>query len=273
MSVVIGLGTVACKIAQNFSQYPQYKIYSYDVADNDYVNYKPIPNCASHENYERCKLKFDIRSREKDVIFIVCGAGKSSGLCLRMLEKLKNKNIDVLYIKPDIDILSERAAMRERLTSQVLQQYARSALLRSVTMIDNLSVSSVVGDVSVAEYWDTINQTIVSTYHMINVFKNSHSDLSTFSDLPVTARINTIGIVADNEDKLFYPLLMAREKLYYYAISKKTMDEEKGLYNKITDSIKAKSEDKVRCSFGIFPTNYEVDYVYTLQVSSLIQGE
>ena len=66
---------------------------------------------------------------------------------------------------------------------------------------------------------------------------------------------------------------MPREKLYYYAISKKTMDEEKGLYNKITDSIKAKSEDKVRCSFGIYPTNYEVDYIYTLQVSSLIQGE
>ena len=273
MSVVIALGSVACKVARNFSQYPQYKVYSYDVSDNQYVNYKQIPNCMSHENYERCKFKFDIRTRDKDVIFIVCGAGKSSGLCLRMLEKLKNKNIDILYIKADVDILSERAQMRERLTNQVLQQYSRSGLLRSITMIDNLSVSQIVGDVPVADYWDVINQTIVSTYHMINVFKNSHSDLSTFSDLPETARINTIGIVLENEDKLFYPLLMPREKLYYYAISKKTMDEEKGLYNKITDSIKAKSEDKVRCSFGIFPTNYEVDYVYTLQVSSLIQGE
>ena len=40
------------------------------------------------------EFKFDIRSKEKDVIFIVCGAGKSSGLCLKMLEKLKNKNIE-----------------------------------------------------------------------------------------------------------------------------------------------------------------------------------
>ena len=273
MSIVVGLGTVACKIAQKFSQYPQYKIYSYDIEDNKYRNYKPIPKCETHESYEKCNLKFDIRSKEKDVVFIVCGAGKTSGLCLRMLEKLKNKNIDVLYIKPDVDILSEKACQRERLTNQVLQQYARSGLLKSITMIDNSSVSQIVGDVAVSDYWQVINETIASTYHMINVFKNSHSDLNTFSDLPITARIKTIGIVLENEDKLFYPLLMPREKLYYYAISKKTMDEEKGLYNKITDSIKAKSEDKVRCSFGIYPTNYEVDYIYTLQVSSLIQGE
>lgn len=125
-----------------------------------------------------------------------------------------------MYIKPDLDILSERAQLRDRVTNQVLQQYARSGLLRSMTMIDNSQLSKIVGDVPVTEYWNVINETIVSTYHMINVFKNSKSDLNTFSDLPQTARINTIGIVADNEDKLFYPLLMPREKLYYYAISK-----------------------------------------------------
>jgi len=99
--------------------------------------------------------------------------------------------------------------------------------------------------------------------------------MSTFSTLPVSTKISTLGIVdvETGQENLFYDLAHPREKLYYYAINEEDLQKESGLFKKIINQVKSKSEPGVRSSYSIFSTRYDDNYVYTIHHTSLIQGE
>ena len=112
---------------------------------------------------------------------------------------------------------------------------------------------------------------------MLNVFQYTEPILSTFSDPGETSKIATLGVVNYRtlNEKLFYDLRKPRLKKYYFGMSEKTLNEEKDLLHKIRNYVREKAEVEEKCTacFAIFPTNYEQDYVYTLQYASLIQEE
>ena len=111
---------------------------------------------------------------------------------------------------------------------------------------------------------------------MLNIFINSEPLMSTFEKPLESARISTLGIfnLENNEEKLLFPLIFPRERLYYYAIGNERLETERGLYKKILSLVKERTDgDKVKCSYGIYPTEYEDDYVYSITHSSFIQGE
>ena len=275
MTLVIGLGKAGCNIAKYFGRYPQYDILSIDIEDNNYENFRRYPSFTNHNDYDSYKPELEFDNNSSDVIFITSGAGRISGASLRILELLKGRSITILYIKPDLEILSKAAKLRERLTFHVLQQYTRSGVFSRMVVIGNAAVENVVGDVPINKYWDKINETIASTFHMINVFNNSTPEVTTFSNIPDTARIQTIGLtdIEKGEDALFYPLQEEREKLYYYAVSSDSLENKPGLYKKITSQVKSKATENSRCSFSIYSTKYEEDYAYSLYASSIIQEE
>ena len=274
-TLVIGLGSAGCKIAKYFSVYSQYEILSIDTGNNDYENFVEYPKFDNHEFYDNHEPNLEISSGDGNVLFITCGAGKISGASLRILEELEGNNITVLYIKPDLDMLTEEAKKTERITFQVLQQYARSDLLERVVVVDNSMVEKIIPEVPLNMYWNSINETIASTFHMINVFSNTQPEITTFSTIPETARIQTIGFsdLEKDSDVLFYSLQNQREKLYYYAINEDTLENEPGLYKKITKQVKMKKSKNLRTSFSVYSTKYDLNYVYVLCAASSIQEE
>ena len=64
----------------------------------------------------------------------------------------------------------------------VFQQYARSALLKRVFLISNHHLENIIGNVPIVGYFDKLNEILVSTLHMINVFKNSEPILGRIED-------------------------------------------------------------------------------------------
>ena len=67
---------------------------------------------------------------------------------------------------------------------------------------------------------------------------------------------------------------MPREKLYYYAINNRKLDKEKGLRKKIMAQLKDKLiSEEIHISYGIYPTEYNEDYVYTVAHATLVQGQ
>jgi hypothetical protein len=275
VSVVIGLGRAGCEIANKFSNYSQYDVVSIDTENNNYENFRQLPVLDSHQHYDDSFSNLALLSFDDDVIFITCGAGRVSGASLRILEGLKELAITLVYIKPDLKTIDTTAQKIENLTNQILQQYTRSGVFNRMIMIDNSMIEEIVGDVPIPQYWDRVNETIASTIHMINVFDNSRAEISTFSQLPITARIQTVGLVnlENGEEKLFFDLQGAREKLYYYALNKNSLENEPGMYSKITKQVKSKHQDGVRSSFAVYSTEYNTNYVYALHAATLIQDE
>ena len=122
--------------------------------------------------------------------------------------------------------------------------------------------------------FDKLNQTIVSVFHMINVYNHNEPVNDTFSGIHETHRISTIGIsdLKDGEPKLFFPLKKISDMRYYYAINKQRLRTDGKLFAKIKKQVTERAEEELKTSYGIFSTSYNNDYVYMVCSTPIIQG-
>jgi hypothetical protein len=159
----------------------------------------------------------------------------------------------------------------------VFQEYARSALFDRVILVDNQTLSAIVGPVPVLKYWDSLNSVLASTYHMINVFDHSRPVFTTFSNKINTARLTTLGHYPwtseeKNEEKMFFSLDFPREKRYYYAVPQKMLEEDENLMAIIQKQVKdAVEHDRMKVAYAIYSTQYDQPYVYCEGYSTLVQ--
>ena len=279
MQNIIGLGSAGCNIAKSFAKYPEYTIRTIDCVEPSGGEHFRIKRCDSHEEYEKAVPDMsDFFSHIKgmdEVLFIIGGSGEISGASLAILQQIGHAKLHVLYIKPDISLLSELGRLRERLVYNVLQEYARSGKFERIVLIDNPKLDETIGGAPVIGYYDELNKMIASTIHMVNVFDHSDPEIGTISTPLEVSRIITIGMmnIESGEEKLFFPLTNSREKSYYYAINHEKLKKDKELYKGITVQMKNKVEDGgTRVTYGIYSTNYTSNYCYVVARSSMIQG-
>jgi hypothetical protein len=272
---IIGIGQAGCKIAEKLENYTQYKKFYIDVENNGYTNFYAVKHQNSHQDYEKNYKKINIKACKGETTIILSGAGDISGCVLRLLEQLKGNTISIIYIKPDESPLSESQNTKDRVVSQVLQQYARSGKLKRLYLISNKMIEEVVGDLSIKNYWEQINNVIASTFHMANVFANTEPLLKNLATVPETARISTFGVVnyKTGSEKLFYDLKFPRSKSYFYNLNETALDGEKDTLNKIRSFVNERAEEKVSVGFSIYPTDYKENYVYSKYDASLVQEQ
>lgn len=276
MNTIIALGGAACNIAEKFLQYPQYSVYLIDSEKRKTeANFKKIAARDSHEEYEkRCPaMKSFFKNIKGSVLFIVTGSGDISGASLKILSYLKHCRINILFIRPDLDLRSDGQAMQNKIVFQILQQYARSGTFERLYVVDNLNLESILGELPVIGYYEKLNYLVSSTVHMLNIYSNINSVINTFSTPLKIARISTFGLidVSTGEEKLFYDLQYPREKLYFYAINEEKLISDSSLMRTVTKQVKDKSSEKLNVSYGIFSTNYDQDYGYVISHATYIQ--
>ena len=285
METVIGLGSAGCHIVDEFAKYDQNEVYKVDTGldglmETRYGNFpeKGIYSLAKQpgpEEYEaNCPdMSYYFKNIKGEVLFIVGGSGDVSGASLAILEQLRHCEINILYIRPDIELLSPKKKAHERASFNILQEYARSAVFKRIFLIDNSMVEDHLGDVPLVGYYSRLNELIVSTIHMINVYNHLKPLAHTFSEPHETARLSTVGLadLKTGESKLFFPLDNLREMRYYYAINKEKLKSDGSLSKKIKTQVKESSSENTAVSYGIYSTQYKEDYVYTMGHSSIIQ--
>lgn len=272
---VIGLGKPGCNIAREFEKYSQYRVFYVDCEDDDYPKFLKISKQKSHEDYESKYKKLNLSKCKGPTTLILSGAGNISGVVLRLLEQIKENEVTILYIKPSPGDLGAQARIRDRITFGVLQQYARSNLLKGLYVVDNKMVESVLENISIADYWKDINNVISSTYHMLSVFKNTEPILTNLSPVPATSKIGTFGVMnfeSFNQRK-FYTLDKPRSKRYFFGVNEQTLKEGSDLLTKIRAFTEENKEDKVDSGFAIYQTNYDYNYAYCVEYATLIQEE
>tara|TARA_R100000152_G_C6775573_1_gene204059 strand:+ start:1149 stop:1988 length:840 start_codon:yes stop_codon:yes gene_type:complete len=276
---VIGLGSAGCAIADAFAVYPQYNIFKIDVGlkglkKDGIFNFPKLNGFEEHE--EKCpSFKSFFKSVTGDVIFVLAGSGKISVACLKILEALKDCNVHVVYIRPDLELLSGAAKQAERICFNILQEYARSGLLARITLIENKKVQEILGPMPLRSIMPSINNHIVSTIHMNNVFQRGEPDFSVEGEVSDIARISTYGLVdvQSGEEKWFFSLDNVVEKGYIYAISSDDVENDGELLGRVTTQVKERSEDgAVNVSFSIHSTEYEQNLCYATAKTHILQG-
>ena len=278
MQTVIGLGKAGCNIADHLSQYPQYQIKKIDVGLKKTKSTFGLKHQDSPELYESTQLPKGINNFLEGVMsetLFITSCGSVSGASLKILQKIHGKTkIRVMYILPQEDDLVGQKLLQNRLLFNVFQEYARSGLLDRVFLVDNSKLSGIIGPVPIMKLWDSLNNLVATTYHMLNVYQNTQPVMTTQTKRIDTARVSTFGLLdsKNNEEKMFFELDIPREKSYYYGVPKKQLEEDPNLMEVIRGNLKSNIEhEKMKTTYSVHSTDYNELIAYCEKSSTLIQ--
>ena len=263
MISIIGLGNAASRIAEKFRATKNYNVYTLnsEVEKNSKYKFK-LKSYETPEEYEQNipNLKKFFSATDEQIQFFVVGSSFSSNYSLGALEQLRDKNVDVIYIQPDSELMTGVPKMLDKIVFSILQQYSRSGLLNSFTVLSNTMIEKSIGNIPIKTYYDKINESIFSTVHYVNYFNHAEPEIGMTSKPLDINRIRTLGLlnVKNLQEKWFYELDMERDICYYLCINKERLEKEGGLHKKIVDLLKNKPKNAFRrISYAIYETEYQ----------------
>jgi len=276
MISIIGLGNAASAIADLFSDIAQYNVFKLNssIKKNSKYNFK-LKTFDKPEEYEENipNLKKFFSNTAQHVQFILVGGSFSSNYSLGILEQLKDKKVDIIYVQPDTELLTGYPVLIENVTFGVLQEYTRSGLFNSITLFSNLNIESSLADVSIKTYYESLNNFIFSTVHHLNYFLHSEPEIGQVARPAEINRIRAIaGLNMKNlQEKWFFDLDIPRELCYYLAINTERLETEGGLHKKIVDMLKEKPKNAFRkISYAIYETPYH-DFGFCVAHTNVVQ--
>ena len=278
MISIIGLGNAASAIAEEFADTSNYNVYLMNSNVSRASKYKfKLKKYDKPEEYEENipNVKKFFKDIDNDVQFIVMGASYSSNYALGILEQIKDKKVNVFYIKPDTELLTGVPRLIEKAVFGILQEYARSGLLNSITLFSNLNLENILQNVPVKDYYDTLNSSIFSTMHYLNFFEHTEPEIGQVSKPSEINRIRSIAMLNMKtlEEKWCFPLDIDRELCYYMCINEKRMREEGGLHKKLVNILKEKPRNAFRkISYAIYETSLEQDFGFCISHTNAIQN-
>jgi hypothetical protein len=278
LKAILGIGTAGSNVVRQLEEYKAYKSYTICTENEKTTKYSfALPELSGPEEYESMdmkKLQKWLSTIESDFTVFLCGASNSSGITLKALHFLHQRGVkmDIVYFVPETEVLSEEKTLSERAVRGILQNYARSGLFGNICLVSNLRLEEIAGSTNVFDYYTQINHVFVSTYYMLDVFKNTKAITSTFKRPKESCRISTLGLSSLNgEDNVFFPFKQEVDVVYYYGINEEKLKTEENLFRTITNKVKSRITEETKVSFGIYPTQYEDDYIYVEYFSPKIQ--
>jgi len=278
LKTILGIGTAGSNVVRQLGEYKTYKPYTICTENQKTTKYHfNLPSLDGPEEYEEMnmsKLTKWLGTIEKSCTVFICGASNSSGITLRALHSLHQRGVkmEVVYFMPETEVLSEEKTLQERACRGILQNYARSGLFEKICLVSNLRLEEIAGSTNVFDYYSQINHVFTSTYYMMDVFRNTKPITSTFKRPKESCRITTIGLGSlEKDDLMFFPCNREVEVVYYYGINEEKLKTEENLFRTITNKVKSRITDETKVSFGIYPTQYEDDYIYVEYFSPKIQ--
>lgn len=279
MDKVIGLGTMGCGIAEEFTAYPEYRVYKIgtNLASRGNLIVAPQKDMAAYEvATDTDEVVGYLRSIRKgdEVLFIVAGSEPIAGMSLAILEQIKDASVTVLYVAPDAEVSSDEQIANHRIVSGVLQEYARSGVFRRIFLTSRSILEEIVGDVAIRDHEKKINNFISYITTMINYCDHIDPVISNKEDPALTSRIGTFGISSlevDADIVYLYNLTAAQDIHHYYAIPASDLDEKVGLLRDIKTRIRRFTSADINTSFSVYSTTFADPVVLVTAFSEDIQ--
>ena len=276
MISIIGIGNGASAIAQKFKDTPQYNVYLLNDKVSRTSKYKfKLKRFEHPEEYEANPpdLKKFFSDVDDHVQVFIMGSSYSSNYALTVLEQIKDKKVDVFYIKPDTALLTGMPQLIEKVGFGVLQEYARSGNFNSITIFANVNIEEALGELPIKTYFDQLNSSIFSTAHYLNFFEHTEPEVGVMAKPAEINRIRTVAILnmKNLEEKWLFDLDIARDLCYYLCINNERLEKEGGLHKKIVDTLKDKPRNAFRkISYAIYETEH-TDFGFCVAHTNVVQ--
>ena len=277
MISVVGIGNAASRVASLFKETNNYDVYllNSSVKRSSKRQYK-LKSFENPEDYEEnipdlAKFFSEIST---DVQVIIAGSSYSSNYSLGILSQIKDKNIEVFYIKPDSELMTGNNKLIDNLVFGVLQEYARCGLLKSFTVISNLEIEKSLDNIPIKKYYESINSTIFSMIHYVNYFTHAEPEIGMVSKPLEINRIRSYGALSPKnlEEKWFFELDTPRDVCYYICINQETLETDGTLHRRLVDILKNKPRNTFqRVSYAIYETPHQADFGFCVAHTNVIQ--
>lgn len=240
------------------------------------ITAKDFPKkCSKVEEYEKFCPNFSKRLKFSDdeCWVALCGSGKTPGCTLRVLETIKNKKINIIYICPDLSICNSIQLKRNKVIFNVLQEYARSGLLNRVYLFSNKSILDIIGDQPIITMHSMINKQIANCIETIQWFKDQSPTMGSWHEPKNISRICTlsVGNFKKNDEKTLFPVDNLTETGYIYSISKTQLEKNKDLLKTIKEKILKDKDNNIVSSFVIYSSEHKESFFYSLKFTHIIQ--
>ena len=269
---IIGLGKAGCSISDMFNQYTQYNVFTLDTTEN--CSYK-IPRQPSAELYDANPMDLsDMVSKmdDEDTYFILCGSGKIAACSLWILQQIKDKKVNIVYVDPEPSTVDQKGKLRNRAHYHVLQEYTRSGVFNKMFLFENALISDVIGKTSILNYFPKINQFIATAIHWMNIYNNTDTVFDTFRDEFVSSRICSFGVVNIETKQVTDTFLLenCNQIKYFYGVNRIVIENDENLLDNLNEITTSDTENK-SVSYGVYSTDLEQGFSFALKSSSEIQ--
>ena len=273
MKSVITIGTAAVHFGNFLESYPEYTLYSFNHTGAEFS----VPIFSDIERYEDPirGLKKYLSTVADDVVCVISGGELVSLITLQVLEKIKNKNIEIVYLQPSLDMLNKTCVLVHNLVQGVLQEMTRSHVFQMFYLFDLGCVKNVTPDVVLGEIEKTVAQSCATHFHTFNWLSSQESDFGLNEDKIKNATISTLSYCDFNLTKVtdLGRLLFIREQEVFYGIPEKQVKEDTTLYDKILKSFKDFKKENIRTSFNVCSVPFENEVVYIKNSTTAVQNK
>ena len=206
----------------------------------------------------------------------VCGSSFSANYTLAILQQIRDREIEIFYIKPDVDLLIGNVRLQERAIFGILQEYARSGLFKSFTILSNPAIEKTIGEIPIKKYFDMINKNIYYAVHYLNVFDHTEPLVGNLTKPSEVQKIRSVGVISVDKlsEQWYYSLEEDRDVAYYLCIAEKRLETDGKLHSKVVQSLKSKPRNAFKnVTYAIYESPYETDFGFCVAHTNYIQGQ
>jgi hypothetical protein len=275
----MGIGEAGCSVVSMFDNHREYNCFFFSEDQENTKYTRKLPRMAKAEDCEgeapklsSHKTKEAIQDR---VQVFLCGSSFSANYTLAILEQIKNRQIDIFYIKPDVELLIGEVRLQERAIFGILQEYARSGLFNSFTIFSNPQIEKTIGEIPIKKYFETINKSIYYAVHYLNVFDHTEPLVGNLSKPSEVQKIRSIGIISVDKlsEQWYYNMQEDRDVAYYLCIASSRLENDGKLHSKVVQSLKSKPRNAFKnVTYAIYESPYESDFGFCVAHTNFIQG-
>lgn len=304
MTAYLGFGNVGKELALSFDTYGIFDekvvVDTESFADSILfdVNMIQIPlqkrsvGVFPHEKYDA--QNYDKQGKKirklikSDIVYVVVSGGSDiSGAVLSFMEFLSDKQIHIIYIKPEEQHLQSHIALQERVTRGVLQENARSGRFERIFLFDNQNISAIIGDVPVKQYYKRINDTISYMVYTL-LFCEAHTPVFSAQAMEEEFyKIIVLGVMNQGGDEAlaydynpirpkapeggYDELQFPTTKNYHYLISNNKLDTDPEIMNNVKRQVDNKEMFLTSIGYMLYDSDLEEDQILIKLSSGLPQ--
>jgi len=280
MISLIGIGDAGCNVVSLFENHKEYNCFFFSGEQENTKWTRKLPKANKPEDCEEQAPKLSsyktLTAVQDRVQVFLCGSSFSANYTLAILQQIRDKKIDIFYIKPDVDLLIGDAKLQERAIFGILQEYARSGLFSSFTTFSNPAIEKTIGEIPIKKYFETINKSIYYAVHYLNVFDHTTPLVGNLSKPSEVQRIRSVGIVSVDKltENWYYKLREDRDVAYYLCIASERLETDGKLHSRVVESLKNKPRNAFKnVTYGIYESPYETDFGFCVAHTNFVQEQ